>query len=302
MRRRSSGISEWVQAYKTRGAASFEYAGRGRPKGGRLSLKQEQQVLDWVMDHQPDQLKLPFFLWTRKAVVQLIERRLHIQYSERTVGRLLRRLGLTPQKPARQDPVAVTRWLEHKYPLVRHQAARRGAVILWADEMGLRSDDVVGRTWSLKGYTPEVRVSGKRFGCSMLSALSNRGRLYFTVFKQAFTKSVFLDFMQRLHKQLKRPWVLIVDGHPVHRSREVAQWISAQAGRAQLVFLPPYSPELNPDELLNQDVKTNTVRKQQPKNQAELLAQVRGYLRKRQRQPKAVKRYFRASTVRYAAS
>ncbi len=296
----------WMAQYRRLGKASFTYAKRGRPKGGRLNTQQRQHVFRAVLDRHPDQLKLPFYLWTRDAVRMLIQRRFGLKLSVWTVGRLLKDLNFTPQKPARrareQNPLAVMHWMEEEYPAIRAEAARRGATILWGDEMGLRSDDQLGRTWGLRGHTPVVDVSGKRFQCNMISALSNRGRLYFSVFKDSFVQSVFLDFLSRLLKQVKRPIVLIVDGHPVHRSKAVATFVAKQQGRMKLLFLPTYSPELNPDELLNQDVKTNTVRKQRPENQAQMVKQARGYLRSRQKQPALIRRYFRHQSVRYAAA
>ena len=299
-------VGQWVSEYEESGEASFSYGKRGRPKGGRLNAGQRKQVFRAILDRQPDQLKLPFYLWTRDAVRLLILRRFGQNLSVWTVGRLLKEMSFTPQKPARrareQNPLAVMHWMEEQYPAIRAEAARRGATILWGDEMGLRSDDQLGRTWGLKGHTPVVEVSGNRFGCNMISALSNRGRLYFSVFKDSFTKDVFLEFLGRLLKQVKRPIILIVDGHPVHRSKAVATFVAEQQGRLTLVFLPTYSPELNPDELLNQDVKSNTVRKQRPSNTSQMISQVRSYLHSRQKQPTLVRRYFKHKKVRYAAA
>lgn len=302
--RQTVGI--WMAEYRRSGEASLTYGKRGRPKGGRLSTGQRKQVFRAVLDRHPDQLKLPFYLWTREAVRMLIQRRFGHNLSVSTVGRLLKSMNFTPQKPARrareQNPLAVMHWMDEEYPAIRAEAARRGATILWEDEMGLRSDDQQGRTYGLRGHTPVVEVSGNRFGCNMISALSNRGRLYFSVFKDSFTKDVFLEFLSRLLKQVKRPIVLIVDGHPVHRSKAVETFVAEQQDRMKLVFLPTYSPELNPDELLNQDVKSNTVRKQRPSSAGQMIGQVRSYLHSRQKQPALVRRYFKHNKVRYAAA
>jgi transposase len=300
-------VNLWMAQYRREGEASLTYARRGRRKGsGRLNPSQRKQVARAILDAHPDQLKLPFHLWTREAVRMLIQRRFKVKLALSSVGRLLRQLNFTPQRPARrareQNSLAVLHWMEERYPAVRAEAARRGATILWEDEMGLRSDDQLGRTWGLRGHTPVVEVTGNRFKCNMISALSNRGRLYFSVFKDSFNKDVFLEFLGRLLKQVKRPIILIVDGHAVHRSKAVETFVTQQQGRLQLVFLPTYSPELNPDEMLNQDVKTNTVRKQRPENQDQMVDQVRGYLRSRQKQPDLVKRYFHNKNVRYAAA
>lgn len=298
-------IGLWVSDYQRRGDASLVYQKRGRPCGGRLTKKQVCQIVKLVIDQMPEQLKLPFALWSRAAVAALIEKRYGIKYSLATVGRYLRKWGMTPQKPVRraweQNPVEVNKWLTTRYPQVKAEAKASGAMVLWGDEMGIRSDDQVGRSYGMKGSTPVVPVSGNRFGCNMISAISNEGHMYFKVFAERFTTQVFLDFLKRLARECGRPIRLIVDGHPVHRSKAVKKWLAAQNGKMQLVQLPGYSPELNPDEMVNQDVKGNAVRRKRPHNKKELLSNVRSYLRSRQGKPELVQRYFQGKHVRYAS-
>ena len=143
--------------------------------------------------------------------------------------------------------------------------------------------------------------TGQRFGCNMISAITNQGQLNFMVFKQQFRSDVFQEFLRRLVRQSKRKVFLIVDGHPVHRATKIKKWVENNDEHIRLFFLPGYSPELNPDEILNQDVKSNAVGRKRPRNQQELLRNVRGYLRSRQRQPRIVKQYFQEEHVRYAA-
>jgi len=253
----------------------------------------------------PDQLGLSFFLWTRAAVVDLIEWQYGMRITEQCAGQYLEKWDMTPQKPVRrawqQDTIAVQEWLQTRFPRIKAAAKRRGAMVLWLDEMGIRSDDQVGRTYGRRGQTPVVPVSGQRFGCNMISALSNSGSLYFKVFTERFTTPVLLDFMGRLERQFERPMVLICDGHPVHKAKAVGAWLTERDGRITQEFLPPYSPELNPDEFLNQDVKTNAVRRRRPRNQKELLFNIRSYLQSTQRQPLIVRNYFLAPSVQYAA-
>jgi len=298
-------VGGWVKKYRRGGPDALGAKPRGRPQGGSLRPWQAAQIAKAVMDRRPEQLKLPFYLWTRGAVALLIERRFGIRLSVWTVGRYLVRWGFTPQKPLRrafeQNPESVRRWLEEEYPAVRKRAKREGAELHWGDEMGLRSDHQAGRSWGLKGRTPVVPGTGQRFGCNMLSTVTNRGKLSFMVFKERFRAEVFVDFMKRLARQAEGKVFLIVDGHPVHRSRKVRQWLKANAHRIRLFFLPGYSPELNPDEVLNQDVKTNAVGRRRARTQTELMTHVRGYLRSRQKQPCIVKSYFAEKHVRYAA-
>lgn len=298
-------VSGWIILFRRDGWEGLKAQKRGRPKGGSLLPWQAAQIVRLVMDKRPEQLKLPFYLWTREAVAQLVEKKFGISLSIWTIGRYLARWGFTPQKPVRrafeQDGEAVRQWLDEKYPAIRKQAKREKAEIYWGDEMGLRSDHAAGRSFSLRGKTPVVPGTGRRFGCNMISAITNRGRLNFMVFKKRFRVDVFLDFLKRLVRQAKQKGFLIVDGHPVHRSGTVKKWLKKNERRIRLFFLPGYSPELNPDEMLNQDVKSNAVGRKRASDQDELIANVRSYLRSRQKKPQVVKKYFNEKHVRYAA-
>jgi transposase len=298
-------LGNWMQLYRSKGTAGLRAHKRGRPAGGRLQGWQAAQITRTIVDRCPDQLKLPMYLWTREAVALLIKRRFGIEVSVWTAGRYLCKWGFTSQKPVRrafeQDAEEVRRWLAVEYPRLKALAKRDGAEIYWGDEMGLRSDHAAGRSYGRKGKTPVIPGTGKRFGCNMVSAITNRGQLYFMVFKSRFQSEVFVRFLQRLSKQVKRKIYLIVDSHPVHRSTSVRRWVDDRRGEMKLFFLPGYSPELNPDEYLNQDVKSNAVGRRRPTTQTEMLMNVRGYLRSTQRQPGVVVKYFCADSVRYAA-
>ena len=301
-----TSIHNWLKAHQNGGDAALKTHKRGPKHQSRLVGHQAATVVRLITDRCPDQLKLPFALWTRDAVRQLIEKRCDISVSVWTVGRYLQHWGFTPQKPLRrayeQDPQAVQRWSKHDYPAIRRQARTEHAQIHWADEMGMRSDHQAGRSYGLKGHTPVIPGTGQRFGCNMISTVTNRGRLAFMVFTKRFTGTVMIDFLQRLIKQNKQKVFLIVDGHPVHRSRQVKRWVYRHRKRIQLFFLPGYSPQLNPDELLNQDVKTNAVGRNRPQNQPEMMCQVRSYLRSTQHRPQIVKNYFKHKDVHYAAT
>lgn len=298
-------LGRWVKTWREGGEKALKGKRQGRPSGGSLDRKQARQIAKLVVDKRPNQLKLPFYLWTREAVAQLIERKLGVKLSIWTVGRYLARWGFTPQKPVRrafeQSSERVRLWLEEQYPAIRRMAQEEGAEIFWGDEMGLRSDNYAGRSFARRGQTPVIPTTGDRFGCNMISALTNKGRLSFMVFKDRFRVAVFLDFLRRLTRQAGRKVYLIVDGHPVHRSQAAAKWVEKHHEKISLFFLPPYSPELNPDELLNQDVKANAVGRERPRNKSQLVTKVRSYLHSRQRQPHVVQRYFQGKKVQYAA-
>lgn len=300
-------VSSWLRAYLQGGEEALKAKPRGRPPGGgKLKPWQCATIVNLITDRHPDQLKLPFYLWTRQAVVLLIEQRFGIRYSVYQVGRYLKQWGFTVQKPGRkafeQCSWEVQNWLENEYPVIKRQAKTENAEIQWCDEMGVRSDAASARCFSPKGQTPIVLGPGKRFGCNMISSISNRGTLRFMVFTDRFNSDVMLRFLKRLLKQMERKVFLIVDGHPVHRGRAVKKFVAERKDQIQLFHLPAYSPELNPDEMLNQDVKTNAVRRKPAATQSSMVQNLRGYLRSRQRQPELVKRYFHAPTVRYAAA
>jgi transposase len=300
-------VNEWVAAHRKGGDGALAARKRGRRFGEKTSLEpwQQAQIAKAIRDKNPDQLRLPGFLWTRGLVCELIMLRFGVRVTEKTAGRYLRRWGFSPQKPARrafeQNPDVVAQWLEEDYPALKQRAHRERAQILWADETGLRSDHTAGRSWSPVGQTPVVEGTGQRFGANVVSAISNKGRLQFMVFKQRFVAAVFVEFLTRLVRQADgQKTILILDGHPVHRSARVKRWAEAHTDQIELVFLPGYSPELNPTELLNQDVKTNALGRRRPHSQKELIDDTRAYLRSTQRQPRLVARYFDGKHVSYA--
>ena len=264
------------------------------------------QLVQTIRGHNPDQLRLPFFLWTREAVRELIRSRYGVELALTTVGQYLKRWGFTPQKPVQrafeQNPVAVARWLEREYPAIEARAKREGARILWADEMGLRSDQAAGRSFAPRGRTPIVGKTGKRFGCNVIQAVSNRGELCFRVFEGSFTQAVYRDFLKRLLKQAGgRKLYLIVDGHPVHRGKNVNAWLAEQTELIEVHRLPGYSPELNPAELLNNDTKHAALTRRRPRDPDELLDGTRSHLHRRQKQPHVIRNFFDHPDVAYAA-
>ncbi len=300
-------VIKWVAAYREGGTAALAARRRGKAKGqgSRLTSSQAREVAKLVVGKCPDQLKLPFALWTREAVQGLTREWYGVEVAITTVGNYLRAWGFSPQKPVRrafeQNPVAVNHWLKETYPEIQRRAKAEGAIIYWGDEMGLRSDHATGRTYGKRGQTPVIRGTGQRFGCNMISAVTNRGHLCFMVFSESFRVKVFLSFLRRLVKQAKRKVFIIVDGHPVHRAKKVHAWLKGKEESIEVFRLPSYSPELNPDEMLNQDVKSNALGRLRPKAKEEMVDTVRSYLRSTQRHPDIVRNHFREKHVRYAA-
>lgn len=299
-------IHNWMKAVEDHGLVALRAQKRG-PKGGSRLLEPHQAatLVRMITASCPDQLRLPFALWTREAVIELARRKFGVTLSLSTVGRSLRGWGLTPQKPVRRayerDPVAVKRWLSEEYPAIARRAKAEKAEIHWGDQMGLRSDHQAGTSYSRRGVTPVIPGTGKRFRCNTMSSITNLGSLAFMVFTGRFNAAVMIRFLKRLTRHAGRKVFLIVDGHPVHRSAAAKRWIAQHPEQIEMFLLPAYSPDLNPDEFLNHDVKSNALGRRRPRDLPELIGGVRSYYRSTQRQPAIVMRFFHAESVRYAA-
>jgi transposase len=297
-------IYNWLQDSYTGGYRALAPRSRGRPHEPRLQGHQAATIVRLITRRYPSQLHLPFALWTREAVQQLIAQRTGLHVSVWTVGRYLKHWGFTPQKPLRrayeQDPKAVRRWLAKEYPAIREQATQEKAEIHWLDEMGLRSQDQRGPSYGRRGHTPVIPCTSQRFGCNMISTITNRGHWTFMVFEESFRTPVLLRFLQRLIRQARQKIFVILDRHPVHQAKAIERWVPQHGSRLRVFPRPTASPELNPDEYLNQDVKDNAVGRRRPHDKQELLIDLRSYMRSTQRQPEIVKSYFRHPSAKYA--
>ena len=297
-------VSRWWSTYKLKGLSGLKMRSRANvTDSSKVNPEQAKAVRKIILEKTPDQLNFGFMLWTREAVRLTLQKVYKINLGLSAVGRLLKKLGLTPQKPmkkAYEQSSKVRAWLKEEYPKIHSRAKRMGAEIQWGDEMGIRSDDQIGRTYGRRGKTPVVEVSGKRFRTNMISSITNRGKLRFMVFNERFTTPVFLDFLKRLIKGAKQMIFLILDGHPVHKSKAASKWLEENKTQIEVYLLPAYSPELNPDEYLNQDIKQYS-RKRRPANQIELVENLRSYLKSNQKKPEKIKNFFKAEKVKYAA-
>jgi transposase len=279
---------------------------RGRkPTGGPLDPDQTAELLTAIRTRHPDDVGLADALWSRDAVAEYAARRFGVRRSRWAWGRWLRRHNFTPQRPARrayqQDPTDLARWRSEVYPAIADEARRCGAEIHWLDETGVRTDCTAGTSYSPRGVTPTARVNGRPARVNAVSALTNAGAVRFSVFEGRFTAAVLIGFLRRLLRSTPGPVFLVLDGHPVHRSRRVREWVAAQGGRLRLFFLPPYCPELNPTEYLNNLVKGGVPRFRRPRDKVELAKRVRLWLRVVQGRPHLARRFFQAEPVRYAA-
>jgi transposase len=300
-------VVQWVKAHRTLGPQALAAKPRGRRSGeaGKLSASQATRIRALVVGKLPDQLKLPFYLWTRAAVQRLIEREYRVRLSLTAVGGYLQRWGLSAQRPIKRayerNEAAIAEWLAEVYPQIATRAKRERARIYWGDETGLRSDDVRGRSFAPVGQPAVVQVPGRRFGCNVISALTNKGEMSFMVFEGRFQAPIFIAFCERLIKQTPSKVFLIVDGHSVHRAATVTQWFEDHAARIERFFLPGYAPDLNPDELLNGDIK-RVIGQTRPRDRFALKTAARKWLHRRQKQPHVLANFFRAPRLQYAAA
>jgi transposase len=282
-------------------------AAGGRKLGEQrlLSPAQEALVQKLIADKTPDQLKMPYALWSRAAVAELIEQRFGLKLKVRTMGMYLQRWGFTPQKPMRkayeQSPAAVKKWLDEDYPALAQRARAEGAEIHWGDESGLRSDDVRGRSYAPRGETPVVRVPNKRHGLSIISTVTNKGQMRWRIFDGALNSTILIDFFKRLIKGQKKKVFLILDNLRVHHSKPVKHWLAQHAEYIEVFYLPSYSPELNPDEMANADLKQAVTKLAPARTKLQLVKATARHLRSVQRQPQRIKKYFEHDPVRYAA-
>lgn len=300
-------VTGWWQDYQTQGEAGLEQQQRGAKSGeGRtLTSNQETQVQDLMREHFPDELSIDSALWTRRAVGALIEQTCRVKMPIRTVGEYLKRWGYTPQKPLKrayeQNPKAVQQWLDEEYPALITRAASEGAEIAWGDESGLRSDAQVGRGYGPKGQTPEINLSQKnRHRINFIASVSNQGLVRFMLYAGKLDSLVFITFLERLIAGRERKLFWIVDRHPVHRAQVVQDWLAKQPEKIELVFLPSYSPQLNPVEYLNGDVKQGVHSKAPSRSFQQLRHRVLCHLRKLQKLPARVRRYFQHPEIAYA--
>jgi transposase len=294
----------WLSRYRNGGWGALN----ARKRGGRKP-KLDGKAIRWVYNtvtlKNPLQLKFTFALWTSKMIGELINQRFGVKLSKASVCRLLNQLGLTPQRPVwrayQQRPEEVQKWLEEEYPRIRRLAKKMKATIFFGDEAGVRSDHHAGTTWGIKGKTPVVSSTGARFGFNLISVVSAQGEFRFMIVKGSVGAKVFIEFLKRLLHNADRMIFLIVDGHPAHKARIVTKFVESMKDRLQLFSLPPYSPELNPDERVWNDLKNNALGRRQIDSPKQLQKATVSHLRSVQKSPQRVRSYFQNETTKYAA-
>lgn len=295
-------VFHWLSTYADGGQKALQ----AKPIPGRppkVSGDEMRWIAQTVKDHTPQQLKFEYGLWTLSLIGELIRRQFGKTLSLASVSRVMRLLGFTPQKPLyqawQQDAVLVETWQQETYPKIRAEARQVGATIYFADESGIRSDYHTGTTWAPCGETPVVNVTGSRFSLNMLSAVSPRGDFRFMVHEGSVNATVFREFLKRLMLGATKPVFVVVDGHPIHKAKLVMDYVASLKGQLKLFYLPPYSPQLNPDEQVWAHVKRQVAKRfVQDKDNMKRLAL--GALRRIQKLPHLVRSFFQQPECRYA--
>ncbi len=277
-----------------------------KPQGGskpKLSQEQLDQLVQWLAGRDPRQLQFDFALWTRRMVRDLIKREFDVDYTPQAVGQLLRRLGFSPQRPLvrayEQNPDKVAHWKAVEFPKIRDLAAEQGATVLFADEASVRTDHHSGTTWAPVGQTPVVTGTGNRSTVNMISAVSLRGELHFSFLDGAGTSERFIEFCRKLLHDIDKPIFLIVDGHSAHTAKATKAFVASTDGRLSLFFLPPYSPELNPDEWVWKNIKHDVAGRTVPRTGGELRTSIERGIERLRRTPTIIRGFFRAPTLTY---
>jgi len=300
-------VNRWCNLYEEGGLEALKLGRRGRRpwEQAKLTWIQCGNLVTIIRDNTPDQLRMPFVLWTAAAVRDLINTKFGIMLPVRTVRKYLFKWGFTPQKPVKkawqQSDPAVKKWLENAYPDIARRAKDQGATIYWVDEVGATNQANSQRGYALKGKTPELKHSGKKYRINMISAVTNKGEMRFMCYTSTMTQSKFILFLSKVSESTDGPVVVITDNLPVHHGKRVKHWVSTQEGTLVLEFIPSYSPELNADEYLNRDLKKNVNAKRMPKNLTELKANVISFMRSIQKQPARIIKYFSGKHIAYAA-
>jgi len=297
-------IYKWIKAVSRRGIGVEALRARratGRPRS--LTLRQEQQVFHWVNGKDPRQYGLDFGLWTRRVVVDLINRKFGIRLGLTAVGELLAKLGLTPQKPLQRayqrDPEAIERWRRETFPSIARKAKEEGGEVYFWDESGFRADAVHGKTWGAKGRTPVVERPGQRQSISAASAVNSKGAFWYCTYEGGLTAELFVALLKKMMRRRVTPVHLVVDGLPAHKTALVKDYVASTKGLLTLHFLPGYAPELNPDELVWSHMKRTGVARAPLRKGDRLSDKVKEQLALIKTMPQLVRSFFKAPTVAY---
>lgn len=297
-----SSLFEWQKTYRAHGADALRTKKTRGPKS-KLSDGQLSQLYRLIVGNDPRQLSFGMALWTRGIIQELILRQFGVRLSLVSVGSILANLGLSPQRPLyrsyERNPEKVRKWKEEAFPQIQARAKKEGASIFFADEASVRTNFHAGTTWAPVGKTPVVAASGRTRSISMVSAVSPRGELHFRVHEKGIKKEEFLEFCKMLIADTGRPVFIILDNSSVHHAKIIKEYAEQSGGMLTVFFLPPYSPDLNPDEWVWKNVKHDNLGRASVRNESELAQFAQAALTKLKELPEKVKAFFGDPALRY---
>lgn len=301
MRVTESSVYEWQSKFRKGGpdALSTKIA------SGRKSLLTGEQLLQlsrWLRGN-PRQVQFDSGLWTRKIIRDLILREFGVDYSLQNVGKILKMLGFSPQRPVYQalerDPVKRHIWTEETFPAIRERAAQEGAKVYFADEAACRTDYHAGTTWAPVGQTPVAEHIGARERIGMISAVSLRGDMHWMVYTEPMNSELFTQYLAYLIQDIEGKIFLIADRARYHTSKETTGWANEHKDRIELFFLPSYSPDLNPDEWVWKNVKHDNIARIVPQRPGHLFEIASHALRKLWETPEKIRSFFADPNLAY---
>ena len=300
-------VCDWIRRYRRGGKKALRIGQRGRKTGDgrKLSAAQEKELQEMIVGKNPEQLQLPFALWSSQAIGEVVRELWGIKMPQRTISGYMKRWGYTPQKPAKRayerSDKATQKWLKESYPEIKRRAALQGGTIFWGDETGVSNQCQHIRGYAPKGQTPVVKIQAKRLRTNLISAVNNQGKLRFMIYKESMTATVLIRFLRRLIKDADRKVFLILDNLRVHHAKRVKAWLKENTTLIEVYYLPSYTPEMNPDEYLNCDLKQGIRASSPARNQRQLEKKILSHMRRLQALPKRVKSYFQHPAIQYAA-
>jgi transposase len=301
-----SHVSHTWKKYREDGVSSVKSVKMGRPENsGKMTIEQQNQIRKLIVDKNPEQLKLPGFLWDRENVRNLIKRMFGIGIALQNISVYLKKWGMSPQRPVKQsykqNPKEVQKWLEEDYPSIKQRANKENAEIHWGDETGCQNETNYVKGYAPIGQTPVLPVGNEHIRVNMISSITNQGKMRFMFYRGSMNAKVLIKFLQRLVNGSTRKIFLVLDNMRVHHAKLVREWLAKRKDEIEVFFLPPYSPQHNPDEYLNGNLKRELAKKGYSKDADELETKARGTMKKFQLNTAHIKSFFRAEKVHYAS-
>lgn len=301
-------VSLYWGKYKAQGAKGIKLKRRGRSEGEQKTLSdaQESCIVRMLIDYNPKQLEFSFALWTRESVKALIDRECDMDMPISTVGRYLKKWEFTAKKPIKRayerSDAKTKAWIKEEYPQIKARAQTEQADVWWADETSCVSLPTHLKGYAPKGKKPLLVHTAKRFRINMISAITNTGKTMFSLYDEAINTERFINFLQKAIDSSEKKIFMILDNLRVHHAKVVQEWIKEHKDKIELFFLPAYSPDLNPDEYLNQHYKKNANKNNVPTTKSQLEKNTKVYMTSLQNNPEKVINFFKHPAITYAAA